>query len=240
MSAMGEWTWPGGYLAYGREMFATYYCDGLAAVYGEISFLDFLKRGNRPFSVIGNGWDSGAKKEVSKTEKRGHWAFVGRGLDPVKGVDLIEEIIGYDRSIRIDAIPGDGFTDNIQTRCLGKMSNEQVVEHLEKSKGLILPSYFEAMPLVILEALAFGIPVVAANVGGIRTLNSSLKGLFRLDIRDAKLWCEVINEASLQDQGQDRIERAMWNRRLLRTWNQVAQDMKSLCQAVLDQRRKTN
>lgn len=41
---------------------------------------------------------------------------------------------------------------------------------LKRSKIFILPSYYEAMPMSILEAMSFGIPTIATQVGGIPTL----------------------------------------------------------------------
>lgn len=46
-------------------------------------------------------------------------------------------------------------------------SEEEVRSVLARSRLLVLPSYLEAYPTVILEALACGTPFVASNVGGI-------------------------------------------------------------------------
>jgi glycosyltransferase involved in cell wall biosynthesis len=52
-------------------------------------------------------------------------------------------------------------------RTTGEISYEQVGAELRKSSALILFSYYENMPCVILEALCSGIPVIATRVGGI-------------------------------------------------------------------------
>jgi glycosyltransferase involved in cell wall biosynthesis len=52
-------------------------------------------------------------------------------------------------------------------RCTGEISYEQVSIELRKSSSLILFSFYENMPCVILEALCTGIPVISTRVGGI-------------------------------------------------------------------------
>jgi glycosyltransferase involved in cell wall biosynthesis len=52
-------------------------------------------------------------------------------------------------------------------KLIGGVLHEQLNEWLAKSHALILPSYREGVPNVIMEALATGTPVVATKVGGI-------------------------------------------------------------------------
>lgn len=49
----------------------------------------------------------------------------------------------------------------------GTVNHHEVVDLLQKCHALILPSYQEGVPNVIMEALACGVPVVATKVGGI-------------------------------------------------------------------------
>jgi glycosyltransferase involved in cell wall biosynthesis len=49
----------------------------------------------------------------------------------------------------------------------GEVTNEQVIELMKQSSVLVLPSYTEGFPMVILEAMAMGCVVVASNVGAI-------------------------------------------------------------------------
>jgi len=51
-----------------------------------------------------------------------------------------------------------------------KQPSSVIADELSKSKVLVLPSYMENKPNVIMEALVVGIPVVAYNVGGIPDL----------------------------------------------------------------------
>ena len=59
------------------------------------------------------------------------------------------------------------FDAGIGIICTGEISYEQVSVELRKSSSLILFSFYENMPCVILEALCTGVPVISTRVGGI-------------------------------------------------------------------------
>jgi glycosyltransferase involved in cell wall biosynthesis len=49
----------------------------------------------------------------------------------------------------------------------GRCAREQVRSWLGAARALVVPSTYEGMPLVILEAMELGIPIVASGVSGI-------------------------------------------------------------------------
>lgn len=104
--------------------------------------------------------------------------FVGR-LSKEKGIDVLLKALvplgGYHLSIAGSGAEREflehqskelGISNDISF--LGNVQwGEPLFELMGKSDLLILPSYSEGLPLVILEAMSFGVPVIASNVGGI-------------------------------------------------------------------------
>jgi len=50
---------------------------------------------------------------------------------------------------------------------VGWVQNETKVQYLQNADIYILASYFEGMPISVLEAMSYGKPVIATNVGGV-------------------------------------------------------------------------
>lgn len=104
------------------------------------------------------------------------FTFVGR-LGPVKGLDVLCEavgLIGEDVNLRVAIIgPGDRHQfDSHLTRpdritFAGPVEHHDLAGLLKASDAFVLPSRWEGLPIVILEAMAAGLPVVATDVGGV-------------------------------------------------------------------------
>lgn len=56
---------------------------------------------------------------------------------------------------------------NIEVKFLGLIYGEEKLLYLDASDCLVLPSYTEGAPVVLMEAIAKNLPVVATNVGGV-------------------------------------------------------------------------
>jgi glycosyltransferase involved in cell wall biosynthesis len=52
-------------------------------------------------------------------------------------------------------------------RFLGELTHSETLQQIARSHLLVLPSYIENFPNVILEAFSLGVPVIATDVGGI-------------------------------------------------------------------------
>ncbi len=113
--------------------------------------------------------------------------FVHIGLmDPDKGTfDLIDAVAALPEHIRSAqiqlVIAGNGMIDEVKemvcklglANCIkvgGWMTATERDELLSKSDVLVLPSYFEGMPMAILEAMSWSLPVLTTPVGGIPDL----------------------------------------------------------------------
>lgn len=98
--------------------------------------------------------------------------FIG-GLVPQKGVDVLLEAF---KAVKTEdatlVIVGDGLErGRLEAMAAGNIQflgrRKGIKNVLEKSDVLVLPSREEGFGLVLLEAMASGVPVVATNVGGI-------------------------------------------------------------------------
>ncbi len=92
--------------------------------------------------------------------------FIGR-LHPWKGINELISVAGMCREFRFVFI-GPGAIPPHPENCifLGSKSPEEVRMWYNISDCLLLPSYTEGFPTVIMEAFACGIPAIATYVGG--------------------------------------------------------------------------
>jgi len=121
-------------------------------------------------------------KPLSSSSKQ--FVCIGR-LTPQKGqLVLLEAFVnlvakGYDARL---AFVGDGELRDIieqkisetgieeKVQITGFVSEKQVREYIAKSRALVLPSFAEGLPMVIMEAFAMGRPVISTFVAGIPEL----------------------------------------------------------------------
>jgi glycosyltransferase involved in cell wall biosynthesis len=78
-------------------------------------------------------------------------------------------------------------SDDLNLTCilfLGHLKQEQIATYLQKAWAFVLPSYFEGMPVVALEALACGVPVFASPVGHLPYLINESNGYLSKDVNE--------------------------------------------------------
>ncbi len=111
-----------------------------------------------------------------------HLVFVGR-LTPIKGLRILLEALVRARESRPDlhlTLIGDG-EDRVHLEALaarlgaavvfaGYRSQGEIARLLSEADALVLPSFAEGLPVVLMEAMASGRPVIATRVGGISEL----------------------------------------------------------------------
>jgi glycosyltransferase involved in cell wall biosynthesis len=124
--------------------------------------------------------------EIERRESPGRVLFAGR-LYRLKGVmDLVRATAQVARSRQIDLVLAGSLDDASYVRQLqdeaaqlgiggqvhfrGLLSEAELRDELAAAAALVLPSYQETAPMVIVEAMAAGVPVIASDVGGVRYL----------------------------------------------------------------------
>ena len=82
--------------------------------------------------------------------KRISWVVVGQGTD-------IAEFKEHLRTFDIDNV----------IEVIGQVPHEKISEYMKNADFVILPSWSEGLPTVLVEAMASGLPIIATKVGGI-------------------------------------------------------------------------
>lgn len=109
--------------------------------------------------------------------------FIGRLVPPKQPVNILEAISrleeadrsrfevnivgsGREETILRDFLKekGDGLVVNL----LQDVPNEQIGDMLRSSHIFALPTLWEGFPMTIIEAMSYGVPVIASDVGGIK------------------------------------------------------------------------
>jgi glycosyltransferase involved in cell wall biosynthesis len=130
-------------------------------------------------TVIGNGVDENLFTPVAGSRDDNYILYVGR-LDYGKGlndlIDSAERI--WDRCGLPIYIIGSGpleakIKEKIKklhlenfVRLLGQIEQKELITIYQNSRIFILPSYYEGLPTVLLEAMSCGLPVIATDVSG--------------------------------------------------------------------------
>jgi glycosyltransferase involved in cell wall biosynthesis len=138
--------------------------------------------------LVPNGVDASEFVGMSHHDQAIRFLFVGRHVYQ-KGIDVLLEAAALVRSRTGEPflleLAGDGpdrprlerkaqalgVSDRI--RFLGTLSRPDLLHAYGSATVFVLPSRFEGFPLVILEAWAAGLPVIATEVGGVPDLCNS-------------------------------------------------------------------
>jgi glycosyltransferase involved in cell wall biosynthesis len=134
--------------------------------------------------------------------------FLGR-IGDRKGIfDLLEVIKDNKEGLKdkfVLYVGGDGETDRLieyvkkqdiqnLVRFEGWVSGEKKKELLAVCDVYILPSYNEGLPISVLEAMSYGMPIISTTVGGIPEIISNKKNGFLITPGDKQALLESIRQ----------------------------------------------
>jgi glycosyltransferase involved in cell wall biosynthesis len=191
--------------------------------------------------------ERGSTRRAGDRDQELRVGFIGR-LEHYKGAHILLEAMGQiPREVPIRLIVAGSGTElpylrtleaaaegDARIEFLGPILHDQLPDFLKRIDVLAVPSnYMETGPLVVLEAYAFGIPVMGANLGGIaERIRDGVDG-WLLPFDDNRAWAAAMQAAAL-DRGQ--VARLAANIRQVRTMAHVASEMAAQYRQILDDR----
>jgi glycosyltransferase involved in cell wall biosynthesis len=158
---------------------------------------------------------------------------VARRLEREGKGDLVHFQLAGDGPLK-EGIMAAGLPANVEL--LGKIDDAGLFRAYQQCHALVLPTRFEGMPTVVLEAMAHARPSIVSDVGATAELVDHTNGrlLPKGDV-DA-LFCAVLELASLPASARAGLGRAAWRKaRDKYTWHTVAARTFALAQELHQQ-----
>lgn len=156
---------------------------------------------------------------VKQEEKRVEFLFLGvlikrKGvqdlLEAINNINLTDRNVFEKYNVKFN-IGGDGIyseklkqyvkDNNIAkyVRFLGWLDDKKKNEELQKNHIFVLPSYNEGLPIAILEALSYGMPIISTNVGSIEECVCNEVNGYIFEPGDVKYLSEIIKKIILDN-----------------------------------------
>ena len=108
-----------------------------------------------------------------------------------KGIDFQCTLIGEGMDFDLMKAKAEELQLINKVSFTGLLEGQKLADELASGDFLVLSSNYENMPVVILEALASGLPVVSTNVGGIKEMIDETKGIL-VEPRNKEALAEAI------------------------------------------------
>ena len=108
-----------------------------------------------------------------------------------KGIDFQCTLIGEGMDFEMMKQKAESLQLINKVSFTGLLEGQALADELASGDFLVLSSNYENMPVVILEALASGLPVVSTNVGGIKEMIDETKGIL-VEPRNKEALAEAI------------------------------------------------
>ena len=184
-----------------------------------------------------------ASAEMRERLTQGHpedplLVYVGR-LSAEKGIDRIKPILEAIPNARL-ALVGDGpyreelealFTD-LPAYFVGYLQGEELGAAYASADAFVFPSLTETLGLVVLEAMAAGCPVIAANAGGIPDIVTDGENGFLFDPQNDRGAIEATQRLLANPLERDNIRRAARQEAERWGWSAATQQLRGYYQKI--------
>lgn len=216
----------------------------------------YLERYGRSLVYIPNGVTSRRRPPARLIRERfalaegSYVLFVGR-LVPEKAPDLLIEAFRHvPGDLRLVIVGGSSFTDRYaaslrrlasadpRVMFTGYLYGETIEELYSNAAVFVLPSLLEGLPLTLLEAAAYGVPIVASDIPPhleVVTRDAPGHRLFRSG--DARSLAQVV-ESVIENRASEQMGARGFSRSVVRTyrWDDVARATEDLYRRLLSLR----
>lgn len=123
-----------------------------------------------------------------------------------------------------------------QTSFIGRVSNESIPEYMAASDVFVLPSLSEGLPVVSLEAMASGLPIVATKIGGLPEIIKEGENGFLVEPRSPKEIAERVLFLLRDDELRRKISENNRHRAMAYDWRNIVDKIELVYREVLSSR----
>jgi len=167
------------------------------------------------------------------SEEKGVLNFVKAIPEILKERDDLEFLIGGDGQLRDEIEKYIGEKNlNDKVKLVGWIPHENLPDYLNELKQVVLPSYTEGLPNIMLEAMACGTPVLATPVGAIPDLIKDGKTGFIMENNSpeciARNVIRALNHPNLEkiaENARALVEREFTYERAVERWKEVLENV---------------
>jgi D-inositol-3-phosphate glycosyltransferase len=116
---------------------------------------------------------------------------------------------------------------------LAPSSREKLTSVYRASTLVAVPSYSESFGLVAIEAQACGVPVIATNVGGLKTTVADNKSGLLVNGHDPRTWAQVLAQLSLDDAELNKLQIGARQHALNFSWDKTVSGLINVYEKAL-------
>lgn len=151
--------------------------------------------------VISNGADTNIFKPLNAISSDSNFIFIGRSDDRVKNIDIIlksfSALFNSHSNIKLFLAPGIKENNLPFVHNLGLLKPSDIASKLATIKGVILSSLYEGDALILREAMAMGLPIIASDIIPNRETCAEYRNVFWFNPKDQSSLIKVIEDSFL-------------------------------------------